>query len=108
MIYNKNIKNLLKSTFYGKNIPQEMNNLIDDPRYLKVKVELRKALFASLAEDGEHSVPYTKKYSRGAVLRHGERSKAAEFPDDWLRSGDENDLRRFFTPDDRQLKRGNS
>ena len=91
-----------------KNDPQEMNNLIDDPRYLKVKVELRKALFASLAEDGEHSVPYTKKYSRGAVLRHGERSKAAEFPDDWLRNGDENDLRRFFTPDDRQLKRGNN
>ena len=29
-----------------KNDPQEMNNLIDDPRYLNVKVELRKALFA--------------------------------------------------------------
>ena len=84
-----------------------MNNLIDDPRYLKVKVELRKALFARLAEDGEHSVPYTKKFSSGAVLRHKDRSKAAEFPDSWLRNGHEYDLERFFIPDDRRLKRGN-
>ena len=85
-----------------------MNNLIDDPRYLEIKVQLRKALFARLAEDGEHSVPYTKKFSQGSVLRHGDRSKAAEFPDEWLRKGHENDLRRFFTPDDRRLKRGNN
>ncbi len=91
-----------------KNDPQEMNNLIDNRRYLEVKVKLRKALFARLAEDGEHSVPYTKKYSSGAVLRQIDRSKAAEFPEHWLRKGNEYDLRRFFTPDDRNLKRGNN
>ena len=85
-----------------------MNNLIDNRRYLEVKVKLRKALFARLAEDGEHSVPYTKKYSSGAVLRQIDRSKAAEFPEHWLRKGNEYDLRRFFTPDDRKLKRGNN
>ena len=91
-----------------KNDPQEMNNLIDKRRYLKIKVELRKALFAALAEDGVHSVPYTKKYSRGAVLRQIDRSKAAEFPDEWLRKGNEYDLERFFVPDDKALKRGNN
>ena len=90
-----------------KNDPKEMNNLIDDPRYLKVKVELRKALFARLGSDGEHAVPYTKKFSSGSVFRQVDRSKAAEFPDAWLRKGNERDLERFFTPDDKRLKKGN-
>ena len=91
-----------------KNDPQEMNNLIDDPRYLNVKVKLRKALFARLAEDGEHAVPYTKKWSSGAVFRQVERSKAAEFPDAWLRKGNEKDLEKFFIPDDKRAKIGNN
>ena len=84
-----------------------MSNLIDDPRYLKVKVKLRKALFARLGSDGEHAVPYTKKFSSGSVFRQVDRSKAAEFPDAWLRKGNERDLERFFTPDDKRLKKGN-
>ena len=91
-----------------KNDPQEMNNLIDDPRYLNVKVKLRKALFARLAEDGEHAVPYTKKWSSGAVFRQVDRSKAAEFPDAWLRKGNEKDLEKFFIPDDKRAKIGNN
>lgn len=91
-----------------KNDPQEMNNLIDDPKYLKVKVNLRKALFAKLKENGEHSVPYTKKWSSGAVLRHVDRSKSAEFPEEWLRKGNERDLEKFFTPDDKRIKAGNN
>ena len=70
-----------------KNDPKEMHNLIDDPRYLAVKVKLRKDLFARLAMDGEHAVPYTKKFSSGSVFRHINRSKAAEYPDHWLRKG---------------------
>ena len=84
-----------------------MNNLIDDPKYLKIKVELRKELFARLAIDGEHAVPYTKKFSQGSVFRQIKRSKAAEFPDHWLRRGNERDLFRFFTPDDKRVKAGN-
>ncbi|MEM7236049.1 MAG: sulfatase [Planctomycetota bacterium] len=67
--------------------PREMNNLIDDPSYLEVKVRLRKELYAQLAIDGEHAVPYTRKWSSGAVFRHSGRSTAAEFPDPWLRKG---------------------
>jgi arylsulfatase A-like enzyme len=91
-----------------KNDPKEMHNLIDDPRYLDVKVALRQALFERLADGGEHSVPYTKKWSSGAVLRQTDRSKAAEFPDEWLRKGNEKDLEKFFTPDDKGLKAGNN
>ncbi|MEJ2258004.1 MAG: hypothetical protein P8X98_13590, partial [Woeseiaceae bacterium] len=49
--------------------------------------------------EGEHVVPYTKKFSSGAVYRHEDRSQAAPFPDAWKRSGDEHDLRNFMTPD---------
>lgn len=91
-----------------KNDPKEMHNLIDDPKYLKVKIKLRNALFKRLAVDGEHAVPYTKKWSSGAVLRQAERSKAAEFPDRWLRKGNEKDLTEFFFPDNKKLKAGNN
>ena len=87
-----------------KNDPQEMRNLIDDPRYINVKLDLRKALYQRLADGGEYSVPYTKKFSTGAVFRQGDRSEAAEFPDDWLRKGDEKDLTKFFLRDKRVKK----
>lgn len=90
-----------------KNDPQEMVNLIADPRYLNVKLKLRTALYARLEEGGEYSVPYTKKFSTGAVFRQGDRSKAAEFPDDWLRKGDEKDLTRFFMREKRVKKAAN-
>ena len=91
-----------------QNDPKEMNNLIDDPRYLDVKVKLRKQLYDQLLVDGEHAVPYTRKWSSGAVLRQADRSKSAEFPDRWLRQGDEGDLENFFTPDDKRVKAGNN
>ena len=81
-----------------------MRNLIDDPRYINVKLDLRKALYQRLADGGEYSVPYTKKFSTGAVFRQGDRSAAAEFPDDWLRKGDEKDLTKFFLRDKRVKK----
>jgi arylsulfatase A-like enzyme len=87
--------------------PQEMRNLIDEPSLLPVKVALRKQLYELLSVDGEFSVPYTKKWSSGAVLRQEERSKAAEFPEHWLRDGSEADLEKFFTPDDKRLRAGN-
>jgi len=83
-----------------RNDPGEMNNLINDPRYLTVVGEMRDRLYERLANrKGEHVVPYTKKFSSGAVFRHEDRSKAARFPDDWQRSGGEDDLRNFMTPD---------
>ena len=91
-----------------QNDPKEMNNLIDDPEFLEVKVALRKDLYDQLAIEGEHAVPYTRKWSSGAVLRQKDRSKSAEFPEDWLRKGDEADLEKFFTPDDKRTKAGNN
>lgn len=49
-----------------------------------------------------------KKFSIGAVFRQKDRSKAAEFPDDWLRNGTEKDLEKFFIPEDKRMKRGNN
>ena len=83
-----------------RNDPQEMNNLIDDPKYLALVAEMRDRLFARLSNrSGEHVVPYTKKFSSGAVYRHRDRSRAADFPEAWKRDGDEEDLRQFMVPD---------
>jgi hypothetical protein len=49
--------------------------------------------------EGQHVVPYTKKFSSGAVYRHKNRSKSAPFPEEWQRTGEEGDLRNFMTPD---------
>lgn len=88
-----------------KNDPKEMNNLIDDPDYLAIKVKLRKELFSKLQNNkGEHSVPFTEKFSSGAIYRHGDRSKAAEFPQSWEREGSEADLRQFMKHDGKKLK----
>ena len=66
--------------------PREMTNLIGDPDLAEVQASLRHRLFELLEnQDGEHVVPYTEKLDTGAVLRHGRRSKAAEFPEAWLR-----------------------
>lgn len=83
-----------------RNDPGEMKNLVNDPKFLAVVGEMRDRLYARLENrKGEHVVPYTKKFSSGAVYRHEDRSKAAEFPESWERSGDEDDLRDFMTPD---------
>ncbi len=88
-----------------KRDPKEMNNLINDVKYAKIVAELRHKLFSRLdtAQNGL-VVPYTEKFSRGAVFREGERSKAAEFPKEWLRDGTEKDLRQFMKPDLVRLK----
>lgn len=66
-----------------------MRNLIHDPAYLPMIADLRARLYARLGDrDGEHKVPYTEKYSTGAVLRHKGRSGAGEFPEEWLRTGE--------------------
>ncbi|CDO38335.1 sulfatase [Novosphingobium sp. KN65.2] len=64
--------------------PEEMHNLIDDPKHLETKVTLRKALFDQLANrQGEHHIPYTEKFSEGIVKRNVDGPHAADFPADW-------------------------
>ena len=89
-----------------KDDPKEMNNLIHDPSYLGVVADLRQKLFARLSQSTSgFSVPYTEKFSHGAVFREKNRSKAAEYPEEWLRDGTESDLRNFMQRDIRRAAR---
>lgn len=88
-----------------KNDPKEMNNLIEDPKHLQRKVEMRRKLFELLANRaGAHVIPYTEKFNSGAVFRNRSRSRAAEFPDKWLREAGEADLRIHLLPGEKGAK----
>ena len=88
-----------------KNDPLEMNNLVGDPKYLPVVASMRQQLFKRLSNNqGQHVVPYTEKFSSGAVFRERDRSKAAEFPDQWLKKDTDPGLTNFFVPDHRRVE----
>lgn len=81
-------------TYYGvwdtdelydlRNDPDEMYNLINDPAWSAKKQELRTALFAQLANaSGKHVIPYGMRNSIGAVRRHIDGPRAADFPVEW-------------------------
>ncbi|MDA9770510.1 sulfatase [Emcibacteraceae bacterium] len=85
------------------NDPQEMHNLIDDPDLIEVKVNLRKRIYALMKNPrGEHAVPYTERKHRGATFRNMNSIEAANFPKEWLRTGDEGDLRELNYDDSRE------
>lgn len=80
--------------------PGETVNLIEDPALLELKVEMRERLYASLTDRrGENAIPYSRKFNQGAVFRHPDRSRAAEFPDKWLREGGAPDRWEHILPD---------
>lgn len=80
--------------------PGETKNLIEDPALLHVKVDMRERLYTALTDrQGGHTIPYARKFNQGAVFRHSERSKAAEFPDKWLREGRASDRWEHILPD---------
>jgi arylsulfatase A-like enzyme len=67
--------------------PDEMVNLINDPAHFAVKAELRRALFAKLANNaGGHVVPYTEKLGEGQVYRNQDGPGAAAFPPEWIKA----------------------
>ena len=67
--------------------PDELNNLIDDPKWLATKVDLRNRLYAGLAnQNGQHVVPYTKRTAEGIVWRNKNGARAADFPAKWLKA----------------------
>jgi hypothetical protein len=69
-----------------------MRNLIDDKAYLHTKIDLRRRLYAALANRaGKHVVPYTERTSAGVVFRNEEGSGAAPFPPEWLKAPNEPD-----------------
>ena len=80
--------------------PREQTNLIDDPGLAKIKIEMRRKLYAMLQnEGGQHVVPYSRKVNEGAVLRNREGAPAASFPERWLRDDSPPDAHCHFGPD---------
>ncbi len=72
------------------NDPTEMENLIEHADLLEVKIRLRNRIFElSANSQNEHVVPYTQRRSRGATFRDTTAVKAANFPAEWLRTGEE-------------------
>jgi arylsulfatase A-like enzyme len=67
--------------------PDEMVNLINDPAHFAVKADLRRRLFAALANNaGGHVVPYTEKLGEGQVYRNQDGPGAAAFPPEWIKA----------------------
>ncbi len=67
--------------------PGELNNLIDDPAWREIKIDLRDRLYAGLANaDGEHIVPYSERTAEGIVWRNEQGARAADFPAKWLKA----------------------
>ena len=82
-----------------KNDPKEMHNLIDSAAHQALIAEMRHELFLKLTNSaGENAIPYTEKYTPGAVYREKDRSKAAEFPEQWQRKEGDPVLREFLKP----------
>jgi arylsulfatase A-like enzyme len=80
--------------------PREMVNLIDDERCLEVKLDLRRRLYARLADDqGRHVIPFTERTSAGVVFRRRDGATTAAFPDTWLRDVGAADLMDGVVPD---------
>lgn len=74
--------------------PKEMRNLIDVPELQPVVSAMREQLFAGFGStDGRAYVTFTERNGVGAVLRRRTGSKAADFPEKWMRDGTEADLR---------------
>ena len=74
--------------------PKEMRNLIADPSLKNIVRTMRAALFAGLdPEEARAYVTFTERNGEGAVLRNRKGGKAADFPDRWMRNGNEADLR---------------
>lgn len=64
--------------------PDEMNNLINDPAYRNLRIELRGALYKHLADaKGRHSISYTARLGPGVVQRDRNGTHRVDFPTEW-------------------------
>lgn len=71
-----------------RNDPREMVNIVDRPEHRARRIAMRRRVHELLADrQGRHLVPYTEKYSSGAVLRSRDGKPAGDFPKRWLRDG---------------------
>jgi arylsulfatase A-like enzyme len=81
--------------------PGEMENLIDDPALLAVRLQLSQALHEHLGQQGaSHAIPYTYKYNQGAVFRNSQvTDPPLVFPQRWQRPPGADDRYEHFLPD---------
>jgi hypothetical protein len=80
--------------------PNETVNLVADPQYETVLNDMRLRLFVGLAaRDGEHAITFSRKFNQGAVFRLESGSRAAEFPERWLREPGAFDRLEHVIPD---------
>ena len=80
-----------------KNDPKEMHNLIDVPEHQALIAQMRHDLFKRLLnQNGDSAIPYTEKYTAGAVYRERDRGETADFPDHWLKKDGDKGLRAFL------------
>ena len=87
-----------------QNDPKEMRNLIGDPRYLPIVASMRQQLFKRLENNrGQHVVPYTEKFSSGAVFRNVIDPKRRSSQLVGLKDTDKG-LEDFFVPDYRRVE----
>lgn len=77
-----------------RNDPQEMRNLIADPKLRPVVRKMRGDLFASLnPQQDRSSITFTQRLDEGSVLRNRKGAGPGDFPQRWLRDGSEADLK---------------
>ncbi|MDO3385616.1 sulfatase [Gilvimarinus sp. SDUM040013] len=87
-----------------ENDPKEMNNLIESPEHQELIAQMRHELFLGITNsNGENVIPYTEKYTPGAVYREKDRSEAADFPERWKRKEGDKVLRDFLKPKPKHL-----
>lgn len=67
-----------------KEDPLETRNLINDPKHLAVVKEMNARLFETLEKTDGMSMPLYPDRGNASEQRHPSRSKAAEFPEDFL------------------------
>ncbi len=83
-----------------QNDATEMHNLIDDERYVDVRVDLRRRMYEGLADQrGQHAIPYNERTNAGIVFRRSDGTSTAAFPDSWHREPGAADLMDGLIPD---------
>ena len=86
--------------------PGEMINVIDDPRYLDQKIELRRALYAGLEDrSGRNIIPYSQRRALGSVRRLEGGSSGGDFPAEWYVEPNRLDRLDDMIPDSRAKQR---
>ena len=80
--------------------PNEVRNLIDEPAYQAVKIQMRADLFTALAGNrARPAIPFTPKLNQGAVFWSPEHGSSTPFPRHWNRTPDSADIYEHLLPD---------